>query len=188
MAMGCSTVSSPPIQLHAFVEAPAAPKHAPRSIPPATSQPTDPNFDWKGEIGDILTSPTGLNAALNIPDQVYTVTVPRPDILLQIEGMSVPTAAGIASTFHFYRCTCGKMSLLGEFIVIDYEANDVIDALRAGAIIRITAVSPIAIGDQPRLLSVRFHGEGEASPLAKLVKEAMRWTGEQRMKPAKKIE
>src|SRR5205823_5149339 len=107
----------------------------------------------------------------------------RDDLEVKIDGMSVPTGAGIASTFHFYLCSCGKMSVLGEFILADYEANDVIDALRPGALIRITAVSPIAIGDRPHLLSVRFHGEGEAPALAKLIREAMGWTGEARMKP-----
>lgn len=145
----------------------------------------DPLFDWKAQIGDVIASPTGLIATLNVPDQVYTITVPRGDLDVRIDGMPIPTAAGLASTFHFYRCTCGKMSVLGEFIVLDYEANDVIDALRVGAAIRITALSPLAIGDRPHLLSVRFHGEGEAVSLASLVKEAMRWTGEARMKGMK---
>ena len=96
--------------------------------------------------------------------------------------MSVPTAAGIASTFHFYLCSCGKTSVLGEFIVVDYEANDVIDALHPGGIIRVTALSPFAIGDKPRVLSVRFHGEGDAASLAKLIKAALQWTGEARLK------
>jgi hypothetical protein len=144
-----------------------------------------PPIDWKTEIGDLLQSPGGSIASLNEKERVYTITVPRADLDVKIDGMAVPTAAGIGSTFHFYQCSCGKMSVLGEFIVADYEANDVIDALRPGAMIRITAVGPIALGDHPKLLSVRFHGEGEATPLAKLIKEAMRWTGGERMKPSK---
>ena len=171
---GCNRSISTPRRLHVFAETPVAVMATPTNV--------DPSFDWKTQIGDLIAPPSGLNALLNVTDQVYTVTVPRGDLDVKIDGMSVPASAGLASTFHFYRCTCGKMSVLGEFIVIDYEANDVIDALRLGAIIRITAVSPIAIGDKPHLLSVRFHGEGEATPLAKLVKEAMRWTGEGRMK------
>ena len=176
MLMGCESNRSisTPRRLHVFAETPVAVMATPTNV--------DPSFDWKTQIGDLIAPPSGLNALLNVTDQVYTVTVPRGDLDVKIDGMSVPASAGLASTFHFYRCTCGKMSVLGEFIVIDYEANDVIDALRLGAIIRITAVSPIAIGDKPHLLSVRFHGEGEATPLAKLVKEAMRWTGEGRMK------
>lgn len=150
---------------------------------PAESSSTQPPIDWKHEIGDAIAPPGGLIAELNAKEQVYTIKVPRSDLDLTIDGMSVPTAAGLASTFHFYRCSCGKMSVLGEFLVIDYEANDVIDALRQGATIRITAVAPVAIGDHPHLLSIRFHGEGEPTPLAKLIKEALRWTGAERMKP-----
>jgi hypothetical protein len=168
MCAGCSNRYKSPQSL-ALMEAPA----------------TAPVFDWNGEIGKLLTPASGLHASLEPAAQVYTITVPRNDLNVSIDGMPVPTAAGIASTFRFYRCTCGKMSILGEFIVVDYEANDVIDALRPGNLIRITAVSPIAIGDKPKLLSVRFHGEGEPAPLATLIRQAMRWTGEERMKPAK---
>jgi Domain of Unknown Function (DUF1259) len=140
-------------------------------------------FDWKKEIGDILDHTGAWQATLNEKEQVYTVTIPRTDLDLKIDGMPVPTSAGLASTIHFYRCSCGKMSVLGEFIAIDYEANDVIDALRPGNLIRVSGVCPIAIGDRPRLLVVRFQGEGEATPLGKLVREALRWTGEERMKP-----
>jgi hypothetical protein len=151
----------------------------------ADAQP--PAMDWKKEIGDVVVPPEvgTLSAVLNEKEQCYSITVPRPDLDVKIDGMPVPTSAGLASTFHFYHCTCGKMSVLGEFLVLDYEANDVIDALRAGNAIRITAVGAIAIGDRPRLLSVRFHGEGDATGLAKLVREALRWTGTERAKPAK---
>jgi hypothetical protein len=141
--------------------------------------------DWKKEIGDVLVPSGSIHAALVEKEQVYTVTIPRDDLEVKIDGMPVPTAAGIASTFHFYHCSCGKMSVLGEFIVADYEANDVVDALRVGATIRVTAIGPIAIGERPRLLSVRFHGEGEATAMAKLIRSAMDWTGEARMKPRK---
>lgn len=174
LAIGCAGQTATPSRLHVFTNAPVEMKNVPPAI--------DPLFDWKAQIGDVIAPPAGLIATLNVPDQVYTITIPRGDLDVKIDGMPVPTAAGLASTFHFYRCTCGKMSVLGEFIVLDYEANDVIDALRVGAAIRITALSPLAIGERPHLLSVRFHGEGEAVALAKLVKEAMRWTGEARMK------
>src|SRR4051812_22890221 len=39
-------------------------------------------------------------------DGVYTITVPREDWDVGIEGMSVPTGAGLASVFHFYICPC----------------------------------------------------------------------------------
>lgn len=174
-ALGC-TSHVPGARLLGDIAAPAAAKESP---PPA--------IDWKKEIGEAVVPPDVgmLHASLNEKEQVYTITVPREDLDVKIDGMPVPVSAGLASTFHFYRCTCGKMSVLGEVLAIDYEANDVIDALRGGNLIRIASVSPIAIGDRPRLLSVRFHGEGDAAALAKLVREALRWTGTERAKPTK---
>jgi hypothetical protein len=151
-------------------------------VPSAQTADAEIPIDWKKEIGDVLVPSGPLHATLNEKQQVYTVTISRDDLDVSIDGMSVPMAAGIASNFHFYRCSCGKISVLGEFIVVDYEANDVIDALRPGNTIQVTAVSQIAIGVRPPLLSVRFHGEGEATPLANLIREAMRWTGTERMR------
>jgi len=138
-------------------------------------------FDWKSNVADVL----GVTGTAHHSEPVYSVTIPRSDVLLVIDGMAVPTGAGIASTFHFYLCPCGKMNVIGDFTCIDYEANDVIDALRPRNLIRVASISPIAIGTKPNLVSVRFQGEGEAKELAALIKEAMRWTGEARMKPAK---
>jgi hypothetical protein len=142
-------------------------------------------FDWKKEIDESLDRTVFRHATLDEAEQVYTITIPRTDLDVKIDGMPVPTAAGLASTIHFYRCACGKMSVLGEVLVIDYEANDVIDALRPGNLIRVSGVCPIAIGDRPRLLIIHFQGEGEAAPLARLIHEALHWTGEERMKPQK---
>ena len=38
------------------------------------------------------------------------------------------------------------------------------------------------LGEKPRLTLIRFQGEGDADALAKSLKEALRWTGEERMK------
>ncbi len=63
-------------------------------------------------------------------DAVLLVTVPRDDLYVAIDGMDVPTAAGVESSFSFWHCSCGKTSVIGHFCVADYESNDVIDALR----------------------------------------------------------
>lgn len=113
---------------------------------------------------------------------VYVVTVPRDDLEVSVEGMAVPTEAGIASEFHFFRCTCGKMRVMGQFVLADYEANDVIDALRQGHFI-VSNVGPFLLYEHPRLLQVRFQGEDKTEELVKTLKEALSWTGKQRSAP-----
>ena len=116
-------------------------------------------------------------------DEVYTITVPRDDLDVTIEGSAIPTAAGIESVFHFYGCPCGRISVAGQFVTADYETDDVVDALRQNAAMRVASISPMFLFDKPRLLLVRFQGDGDAVALAKVIREAMRWTGKERMAP-----
>lgn len=141
---------------------------------PATSPATE---DWSAVA-------KALGRQGTISGDVYHVTVPRDDLFVSIEGMEVPTQAGLSSDFWFYRCTCGHISLVGQFTVADYESNDVIDALRAGQM-KIAALAPMLQYEKPHLLLIRFQGEGDAGAMAKALREALRWTGKERMAPRK---
>jgi hypothetical protein len=110
---------------------------------------------------------------------VYTVTVPRDDLSVSIDSMAVPTAAGIESTFKFYRCHCGRTVLLGQLVVADYETNDVIFALQKSDVL-ISSVGPFLIYEQPRLMCIRFQSEGNAPAMAEIVKSALSWTAKHR--------
>ena len=92
---------------------------------PATTQPAAADPDWQ-TVARVI----GRDGAAR--GDVYVVTIPRADLDVSVEGMSVPTEAGIESEFRFFRCTCGKMRVFGQFVVADYEANDVVDALARG--------------------------------------------------------
>jgi len=127
-----------------------------------------------------------IDAALGISgtttDGVYRVEVPRKDLHLTIDGADVPTAAGIASHFYFYTCPCGKTRVIGEFVLCDYETDDVMDALHEGWLIKIDAISPMLNDEKPRLKIVRFHGEGSADAIAKHIRNALDQTGDARTK------
>src|SRR5688572_11109173 len=92
---------------------------------------------------------------------VYRVVIPRDDLYVSIEGMDVPTAAGVESDFRFYHCPCGKTNIVGQFCLADYETNDVVDELREGQI-EVTSVGAMLLHEKPRLVIVRFQAEGEA--------------------------
>lgn len=118
-------------------------------------------------------------------EKVFTVTVPRDDLELTVQENDVPVSAGVASQFHFYRCSCGRINVIGQFVVADYEANDVIDALRQGQV-EVASVGPMLLHERPRVLLVRFQGENQrAGPLARTLREALKWTGKERMAPQK---
>jgi len=117
---------------------------------------------------------------------VYTVIIPRDDLEVRIEGMEVPTAAGVQTTFWFYRCSCGKTAVVGQFVVTDYEANDVVYALQKENIV-VATVAPLLMYDKPRMMLIRFQAEGQPEFLARALKAALQWTGKDRMAPQKSI-
>ena len=170
---GCSTL--PPDSPGAH-EAPARPNSsAAPALAPAT-QSADPAW---AEVSRVLEHP-GV-----VKEGVYVVTIPRDDLDVSIEGMGMPTAAGIECVFYFYRCPCGKMNVAGQFVTADYEADDVVDALRQNAALKVATIAPMLLYERPRLMLIRFQGEGEASAMAGNLREALRWTGRERMAPRK---
>lgn len=114
---------------------------------------------------------------------VYVFTIPRDDLDVAIEGMGVPAAAGIESVFYFYRCPCGKMNVAGQFVTTDYEADDVVDALRKNATLKVATIAPFLLYAKPTLMLVRFQGEGDPVEMAKNLREALSWTGKERLAP-----
>ena len=117
--------------------------------------------------------------------EVYTITIPRDDLMVATDIGDVPTAAGLETTFYFFKCPCGRTSLTGRFVVADYEANDVIDELQTDGIIKIASMAPMLLREKPRLLVIQFQGEGNPERLAAILKGALNYTGDARFAPAK---
>jgi hypothetical protein len=117
-----------------------------------------------------------------VKDGVYRWVTPRPDLFVRIEDRDVPTGAFIESDFRFWRCPCGKLLMNGQFVVADYEVNDVVDELQLGKF-HVASIAPLLLFEQPRLLMIRFQGEGRPKEMAKALKSALSYTGEARLSP-----
>jgi hypothetical protein len=123
----------------------------------------------------------------DLRDGVLAFVFPRDDLNVTIQGNDIPVAAGLSSEFRFYRCPCGLLNVVGQFVVADYEANDVVDALREGHV-EIASVGPLLLHERPRLLLIRFQGENKrGGVLAGALRTALSWTGEERMAPQQRI-
>jgi hypothetical protein len=146
--------------------------------PPTTLPTTQTGADQRIVDAARILGPGALDG------DTYTITMPRLDIALVNELGDIPPAAGVASAFHFFLCPCGKTNVVGHFCVLDYEANDVIDELRA-AQIQIVSVGPMFIGERPRVLMVRFQGEAHGPKLATALRSALSWMGQERGKARK---
>jgi hypothetical protein len=132
---------------------------------PAAAMQTDSPDWWR-----MLCAP--LRGQQVISDDSFAVIVPRNDIDLESEMGQIPASAGIASRFYFFRCPCGKVKLLGDFLACDYERDDVLDALRAGKF-EVVSISPILENTRPTLVSIRFQAEGEGEDLVKTLRNAL---------------
>lgn len=183
---GCSVhVSSDETVSH---ERPGPPPPRPRPAALLTHAPL-PETEAEDEDETDEQAWQSIRAALDRPgdlrDGVLTFTVPRDDLEITVQGNDVPIAAGLWAEFRFWRCPCGLINVAGQFLVADYEANDVIDALRDGHI-EIVSVGPFLIHERPRLTVIRFLGENKrGGNLAETLRAALSWTGKERMAPQK---
>ena len=187
-ASGCA-VNEQEVASNSHEEAPAARSltetAAPARRPSAGAlEPPDVNEDETNEQAW-----QSIRGALDKPgdfrDGVLAFTFPRDDLEVTIQGNDTPVSAGIASDFRFYRCPCGMINVVGQFVVADYEANDVLDALREGHV-QIASVGPLLLHERPRLLLIRFQGENKhGGRLATTLRTALSWTGKERMAPQK---
>jgi hypothetical protein len=166
--------AAPPLARGEAVHAAASEKAAPAA---EDGEETDEQA-WK-----IIAATLGRAGTLK--DNVYTVVVPRADLAVTLHGNDVPAAAGLETRLGFYRCACGRINVVGQFVVADYETNDVLDALRRvttdGTELDVASVAPLMLYEKPRLMAVRFQGEAlKAVDLAGPIRAALDRTGKAR--------
>lgn len=117
-----------------------------------------------------------------VKDGVYRLVTPRADLFVTMDGRDVPAGAFLESDFRFWRCPCGKLLVNGQFALADYEANDVVDELQEGGLDVVT-IAPLLLHEHPRLVMVRFQGEGRTRAMAEALKSALDYTGDARNAP-----
>ena len=125
--------------------------------------------DWDSNVEEVLGKP------VTSAGGVLTYVIPRSDLDVTVDGMAVPTAAGVESRVSFYACSCGKTRVVGELCCTEDECNDAMDALRGGAVTEIAGVTPMFVRGKPHLSIINFQGEGEAGRLAEVVQSALKW-------------
>src|SRR5439155_9561189 len=138
--------------------------------PPASEKPTEEK--WQTIIKEFPSAKLAKN--------IVSIAIPRTDLEVgHIDLGEIPVDAGLSSSIYFFACPCGKMNVLGQLCVVDYEQNDVIDELRA-AHIKIASVAPMFLSARPQIMIIRFQGEGDAGKLSQALKKALSWTGDDR--------
>lgn len=152
--------------------------HDLRAADPASTRPALTADDQTLQR-DFAEETSDLGGERSFQNGVLTIKLPRTDLWVQGEMGEIPTGAGLASCFYFFRCECGKDRLVGQFVLADYEVNDVIDALRSGQV-EVVSIGPMFMGDKPRMMEVHIQAEGKADAITKTLKSALDWVGDAR--------
>ncbi len=112
-----------------------------------------------------------LGFAGKVAGGVYQVGVPRLDTI-QMNGVVVPPAMGVATGINFQATGPGKAATTGDFVLTASEVNPVIRALRDHGIV-VTALHSHMLGETPRLFFMHFWANGDATKLTEGLRAAL---------------
>ena len=154
-----------PAKLAAAVHAALALTGTPITAAPAATGPTPPLGLDTAQIAKTL----GVSGT--VAGGVYQVAVPRLDTI-QVDGIVVPSAMGVATAINFQPTGAGKAAITGDFVLTGAEVNPVLRALRENGI-EITALHSHMIGESPRLFFMHYWANADAVALARGMRAAL---------------
>lgn len=112
-----------------------------------------------------------LGFAGKVAGGVYQVGVPRLDTI-QLDGMVVPPAMGVATAINFQSTGPGRAATTGDFVLTSAEVNPVMRALRDHGIV-VTALHSHMLGESPRLFFMHFWANGDVTKLTDGLRAAL---------------
>jgi hypothetical protein len=121
-----------------------------------------PSLDAKA-IGEI----SGADAAA-APDGTVKIGWPRTDVVVTVDGMTLPPAAGLGSWAAFAPMASAAM-VMGDTVVFEDEVDAAIDAAFAHGL-SVTAIHNHFFHDTPKVYFMHIGGEGKPEILAAGVK------------------
>ncbi|NIR52094.1 DUF1259 domain-containing protein, partial [candidate division KSB1 bacterium] len=122
---------------------------------------------------EVIESILNYDGAMNLG--VYKVTIGRPDVNLMDHGNSVSTFMGF-NTWMAFQGTAEKAAVAGDFAMLEYEVESVIEALVSHGI-EVVAVHNHMVTEQPRIFFLHFWGVGPVEKLARGLKAGLDRTG-----------
>lgn len=144
-----------PFALLAFVLAAGA-------LPSTRCQAAPPSLDARA-IGEASGA-----AATATPDGVVKIGWPRTDVVVTVDGMKLPPAAGLGSWAAFAAMSDGAM-VMGDTVVFEDEVDAAIDAAFAHGL-DVTALHNHFFHDVPKVYFMHIGGVGKPEVLAAGVK------------------
>lgn len=110
----------------------------------------------------------GLTGTYN--DNVFTITVPRAKVKVNVSGMVIDPFMGLTSWVAFSPASENQSQVMGDLVLFQDEVNPVMSALLSSNL-EITALHNHFFYDNPKVYFMHFQGTGPVADLAKGVKK-----------------
>jgi len=130
----------------------------------AAQETTDPV--WKSVDGVFGT------AGKDLPGGTHRFGWPRRDLHVQVGDVPVQPALALGSWGAFLKEGGDKAMAMGDLVLLEPELTPVLTTLEAGGI-EISAIHNHLIGESPHVIYLHFSGHGNATSLARTLKEAL---------------
>lgn len=132
---------------------------------PCTAHAAEP---WETAIATAL----GKQGA-EMPGGVYRIGLPRSDLNVTIDGVTLKPSLALGSWVAFMReGKSGEVMLMGDLVLTDPEVNPVMKRLVEGGI-QITALHNHLLNSTPHTMYMHIAGHGDAAKLASTVHAAL---------------
>lgn len=106
------------------------------------------------------------------PGDVMRFSFPRRDLRVAIEGVQIRPALALGSWAAFKRVGGGHTMVMGDFVLLEHEVNDVISELQKGGVEQ-TALHNHVLLESPGTMYLHISGHGDEQKIAATIRAAL---------------
>src|SRR3954465_4689759 len=111
-------------------------------------------------------------AGKDLPGGTHRFGWPRRDLHVQVGGVPVQPALALGSWAAFLKEGGDRAMAMGDLVLLEPELTPVLTTLEAGGI-EIPPIHNHLVGESPHVIYLHFSGHGNATALARTLKEAL---------------
>lgn len=137
----------------------------------ALSQPALAEQPWEQSVAGAIGK-----AGAEMPGGVYRIGLPRSDLHVVLDGVTLKPALALGSWLAFVAHGKGQAMVMGDLVLTDTEVNPVMAKLVAGGI-EITALHNHLLRNSPHTMYMHIAGHGDPVSLARTLHEALALSG-----------
>ncbi len=138
---------------------------APQHEVAQTNSPPPSATDWKA-----VEQALGKAGAVQ-PGDVYKVSLPRSDLQVTVDGVSVKAPLALGSWVAFKKAG-GTTMVMGDLVLTEDEVTRVLTKLQEGGVEQ-TALHNHVLHESPRVMYMHIHAMGDAVKIAKAIHDAL---------------